>query len=281
MRYVDRARQLRTNCGLRDVLSNQLVVDAIVELHSQSVGLDRRPRYSVDQAQQIFDELGLPFDRQDNRRDDLVRRVVQAKRQFYGDLELQKTPSRSKRITRMESMRSTTVRLLDYLEADRDRDIDVNPLRAVPISIKVDLALGAADLDLDPSVHTSPDLDLERLIPALQDISRVSDAARGAIEREDNPGRGGDALDAFILRLIDIYEEATGKQAGLSRQYSAASKPGGPLFRWLRLCIDPLFTEPSDNHRGKLVPVGTTPPSDEALASRLRRLLTMRRGKSE
>ena len=245
----------------------------------KSVRLEHRPDYTPDQLQQIVEGIGIPVDRADARTA-FMRKLKQARQQFLSDLQLQETPSLSERTNRIEATRSAAMRLLGHIGAPSQRDVDVDTLAGLPKMLLVDLGLGQAEIDREtPDAVPIPVGHLSSLIVALQDHVRICGGALIAIGREENPGRGGDALDAFIDRLIDLYEEFSGKNAGLSRQPLKGSEPGGPFFRYLTMCIDPLFSTPSPNP-DRLIPVEPEPPSNEALGTRLRRRLTKRRGKS-
>lgn len=244
----------------------------------RSVGLEHRPDYSPDQLREILEGIGIPVDA--DARTTIVRKLGQARRQFLQDLQLQVAPSLSERTQRIEAVRSAAIRLLGDIGAPPNRDIDVDTMAGVPQMLLVDFALGEAEVDPETSDAVPTSIGhLSSLIVALQDHVRICCGALIAIGREENPGRGGDALDAFIDRLIDLYEEFSGKKAGLSRQPLKGSEPGGPFFRYLTMCIDPLFSTPSPNP-DRLIPVEPEPPSNEALGTRLRRRLTKRRGKS-
>ena len=68
-------------------------------------------------------------------------------------------------------------------------------IAGVPQMLLVDLALGEAEVDPETS-NAVPTLigHLSSLIVALQDHVRICGGALIAIGREENPGRGGDAL---------------------------------------------------------------------------------------
>lgn len=254
---------------------------------TRRINLGLRPKHSTPQANQILESLGLPTKRENEKSNRFVRKFFQARRQFWMDLQLQAGPSRSERTQTLKTARSATKRILKLLGTPERFDPDVDIEDTVPISIKVDLALGEASYKQRSDHAETTELSLSVLVVQLQEFFALSEAAIEIVASQENPGRGGDALDAFLLRLIELYEEATGKKPRLSRR-ATDSRPQGPLFRYLRLCIDPLYTAapvaeltPARNKRQhlRLVPVEPKPPTDEALATRIRRLLNSR-GKS-
>ncbi len=112
--------------------------------------------------------------------------------------------------------------------------------------------------DWEHALQNSPEL-LSKIIEALLENKIL----------KDHGGREEDApLDDFLDAIAIVYQRLTEKPIGLSRyelDENTRGRPGGPAFRFLRVCID-------------LVRPGVT---DEGLAYRLKKLKTTRAARKE